>query len=251
MKLEIDEDLLKSAVREILKLNPKPGPGYENVFVEQAQQIIPDFILELKNGKFELTLNSYNIPELRLNRDYAEMINNYSSKRKLSQKDRDTITFVKQKIDSARWFIDSIKQRHETLLSTMYAIMDFQTEYFKTGDENDLRPMILKDIAETTGLDVSTVSRVVNSKYVQCDWGVYSLKFFFSEGIQSDTGEVSTREVKNIIMECIEKENKREPLKDDEIRQILQEKGYPIARRTIAKYREKLNIPVARLRRDL
>ncbi|MDR2774489.1 MAG: RNA polymerase factor sigma-54 [Tannerella sp.] len=251
MKLEIDENLLKNAVREILKLNPKPGTGYENVFVEQAQQIIPDFILEFKNGKFELTLNSYNIPELRLNRDYMEMITSYSSKRKLSQNDRDTINFVKQKIDSAKWFIDSIKQRHETLLSTMYAIMDFQTEYFKTGDENDLRPMILKDIAETTGLDISTVSRVVNSKYVQCDWGIFSLKFFFSEGIQSDTGEVSTREVKNIILECIEKENKQNPLKDAEIRQILQDKGYPIARRTIAKYREKLNIPVARLRREL
>jgi RNA polymerase sigma-54 factor len=251
IKLEIDDDLLKDAVREILKLNPKPGTGYENVFVEQAQQIVPDFILDFKNGKFELTLNSYNIPELRLNRDYAEMISAYSTKRKLSQKDRDTINFVKQKIDSARWFIDSIRQRHETLLSTMYAIMDFQTEYFKTGDENDLHPMILKDIAEMTKLDVSTVSRVVNSKYVQCDWGIFSLKFFFSEGILSDTGEVSTREVKNIILECIENENKQNPLKDDEIRQILQDRGYPIARRTIAKYREKLNIHVSRMRREL
>jgi RNA polymerase sigma-54 factor len=251
LKLEVDEDLLKDSVQEILKLNPKPGAGYENIFVEQAQQIIPDFILELKNGKLELTLNSHNIPELRLNKDYAEMVNNYSSKRKLSQEDKDTINFVKQKIDSAKWFIDSIKQRHDTLLSTMYAIMDFQSEYFKTGDENDLRPMILKDIAEMTDLDISTVSRVVNSKYVQCDWGIFSLKFFFSEGIQSETGEVSTREVKNIILECIEKENKRNPLKDDEIREILEGKGYPIARRTIAKYREKLNIPVARMRREL
>jgi RNA polymerase sigma-54 factor len=252
LKLEIEEDLLKDAVREILKLNPKPGTGYENIFVEQAQQIIPDFILEYKNGNLELTLNSYNIPELRLNKDYTNMMNNYSTKQKLSQEDKDTINFVKQKIDSARWFIDSIKQRHETLLTTMYAIMDFQSEYFKTGDENDLRPMILKDIADDTGLDISTVSRVVNSKYVQCDWGVFSLKFFFSEGIQSDAGEeVSTREVKNIILECVEKEDKQNPLKDDEIKEILKTKGYSIARRTVAKYREKLNIPVARMRREI
>ncbi|MDR2382340.1 MAG: RNA polymerase factor sigma-54 [Prevotellaceae bacterium] len=251
LKLGVSEDFLKNVVREILKLNPKPGAGYENVFVEQAQQIIPDFILEYKNGKLELALNSYNIPELRLNRDYSEMISSYSSKRKLSPKDRETLNFVKQKIESAKWFIDSIKQRHETLLSTMYAIMDFQTEYFKTGDENDLRPMILKDIAESTGLDVSTVSRVVNSKYVQCDWGIFSLRFFFSEGIQSDAGEVSIREVKNIILESIEKENKQNPLKDDEIREILKDRGFIIARRTIAKYREKLNIPVARMRREL
>jgi RNA polymerase sigma-54 factor len=251
LKLEIEEDLLREAVQEILKLNPKPGTGYENMFIEQSQHIIPDFILEYKNGRLELALNSYNIPELRLNKDYSDMISNYSSKRKLSKQDRETISFVRQKLDSARWFIDSIKQRHDTLLGTMYAIIDFQKEYFKTGDENDLRPMILKDIAEPTGLDVSTVSRVVNSKYVQCDWGVFPLKFFFSEGIQSNMGEVSTREVKNIILECIEKEDKRNPLKDDEIRDILQSKGYPIARRTIAKYREKLNIPVARMRREL
>jgi RNA polymerase sigma-54 factor len=251
LKLEINEALLKDAIREILKLNPKPGAGYENIFVEQAQHIIPDFILEFKNGKLELTLNSYNIPELRLNREYADMINNYSSKQKPSQKDKDTINFVKQKIDSARWFIDSIRQRHETLLSTMYAIMDFQEEYFKTGNENDLRPMILKDIAETTYLDISTVSRVVNSKYVQCDWGVFSLKFFFSEGIRSVRGEVSTREVKNIIVECIAAEDKQNPLTDDEIKKILKSKGYTIARRTIAKYREKMSIPVARLRREI
>jgi RNA polymerase sigma-54 factor len=251
MKININESLLKKSVQEILKLNPKPGTGDENIFTEQSQQIIPDFILELKNGIPELTLNSYNIPELRLNKDYSNLIDNYASKRKLSQDDRNTINFVKQKIDSAKWFIDSIKQRHHTLLSTMYAIMEFQEEYFKTGNENDLRPMILKDISEMTGLDVSTVSRVVNSKYVQCDWGLFSLKFFFSEGIRSDMGEVSTREVKNIIMECIRKENKKNPLKDDEIKEILRYKGFPIARRTIAKYREKLNIPVARLRREI
>jgi RNA polymerase sigma-54 factor len=251
LKLEIGEEQLKGAIHEILKLNPKPGAGYENIFVEQSQQIIPDFILEYKNGALDLALNAYNIPELRLNKDYSDMINSYSSKHKLSQKDKETLNFVKQKIESAKWFIDSIKQRHDTLMSTMYAIMDFQTEYFKTGDENDLRPMILKDIAETTGLDVSTVSRVVNSKYVQCDWGVLSLKFFFSEGIQSEAGEVSTREVKNIILECIETENKQNPLKDNEIKEVLRSKGFTIARRTIAKYREKLNIPVAKMRREL
>jgi RNA polymerase sigma-54 factor len=252
LKLEIEENLFKDAVREILKLNPKPGAGYENIFVEQAQQIIPDFILEYKNGELELSLNLYNIPELRLNRGYANMVNHYSTKQKLTQEDKDTINFVKQKIDSARWFIDSVRQRHETLLNTMYAIMDFQTEYFKTGDENDLRPMILKNIADETGLDVSTVSRVVNSKYVQCEWGVLPLKFFFSERIQSDEGkEVSTRGVKNIILECVEKENKQNPLKDDEIKEILKAKGYSIARRTVAKYREKLNIPVARMRREI
>ncbi|MDR0385636.1 MAG: RNA polymerase factor sigma-54 [Prevotellaceae bacterium] len=251
LKLGISEALLKDVVREILKLNPKPGAGYENIFLEQSQQIIPDFILEVRNGNPELFLNSYNIPELRINRDYTEMINNYSTKNKLSQEDKDTINFVKQKIDSARWFIDSIKQRQETLLHTMYAIMDFQTEYFKSGDENDLRPMILKDIAEMTDLDISTVSRVVNSKYVQCEWGVHPLKFFFSEGIRSKTGEVSTREIKNIIIQCIDEEDKHNPLKDDEIKEILKNKGYTIARRTIAKYREKLSIPVARLRREL
>jgi RNA polymerase sigma-54 factor len=250
-KLDVSENLLKDSVREILKLNPKPGTGSENIFIEQSQQIIPDFILDFKNGEPELILNSYNIPELRLNKDYSEMISDYSSKRKLSQKERDTVSFVRQKIDSAKWFIDSIKQRHETLLNTMNAIMNFQTEYFKTGNESNLRPMILKDIADITGLDISTVSRVVNSKYVQCNWGVFSLKFFFSEGIQSYTGEVSTREVKNIIMECIENENKQNPLKDDEIKEILERKGYPIARRTVAKYREKMNIPMARLRREI
>jgi RNA polymerase sigma-54 factor len=252
MKLDINEGLLKDSAQEILKLNPKPGTGDDSIFMEQSQQIIPDFILELKNGSLELTLNSHNIPELRLNKEYSNLIDNYySSKRQLSQEDRNTINFVKQKMDSAKWFIDSIKQRHQTLLNTMYAIMEFQSEYFRTGNENNLRPMILRDISTTTGLDISTISRVVNSKYVQCDWGLFSLKFFFSEGIHSDMGEVSTREVKNVIMECVAKENKKNPLKDDEIKEILRYKGFPIARRTVAKYREKLNIPVARLRREI
>jgi len=251
LKLNIDENLLRDAEREILKLNPKPGAGYENIYTEQAQQIIPDFILESKNGEPELSLNSIDMPELRINKDYSDIIDNYISKSNLTQNDKDTINFVKQKIDSAKWFIDSIKQRQQTLLSAMYAIIDFQREYFKTGDESNLRPMILKDIAEPTGLDISTVSRVVNSKYVQCDWGIFSLRFFFSEGIQSRTGEVSTREVKKIVLECIEKEDKRNPLNDEQIKDILKRKGYLIARRTVAKYREKMSIPVARLRRGI
>jgi RNA polymerase sigma-54 factor len=251
LKLEMDEELIRDAIQEILKLNPKPGAGYENQFVEQLQQVIPDFIIESKSGKPELTLNSYNLPELRLHKGYSEMIERYSNKRKLSPKERETVNFVKQKIDSAKWFIDSIKQRHETLMSTMNAIVKFQSEYFRTGNESDLSPMILKDIAEPTGLDISTISRVVNSKYVQCDWGIFPLKFLFSEGFQSETGEVSIREVKKIILECIENEDKQNPLKDDEIREILINRGYPIARRTVAKYREKLNIPVSRMRREL
>jgi RNA polymerase sigma-54 factor len=251
-KLEISETLLKNTVPEILRLNPKPGTGDESIFMEQARQIIPDFILESKNGNLELSLNSYNIPELRINKGYSALIDNYSGKRKLSHKDRETINFVRQKIESAKWFIDSVKQRHQTLMNTMGAIMDFQTEYFQTGNENDLRPMILKDIAEMTALDISTVSRVVNSKYVQCDWGIFSLKFFFSEGIHVREGEeVSTRELKNIIIDCIENEDKKKPLKDEDIREIIEKKGFDIARRTVAKYREKLNIPVARLRREI
>jgi RNA polymerase sigma-54 factor len=250
-KLNIEEDSLRDAMHEILKLNPKPGTGYENMYTEQAQQIIPDFILEFKNGEAELSLNSLDMPELRVNKTYSEMIDSYAAKDNPTQDEKDTINFVKQKVDSAKWFIDSIKQRQQTLLSTMWTIISFQTEYFKTGDESNLRPMILKDIAERTGLDISTVSRVVNSKYVQCDWGVFSLRFFFSEGIQSEAGEVSTREVKKIIVDCINKENKISPLTDDELRTMLKKKGYAIARRTVAKYREKMNIPVARLRRGL
>jgi RNA polymerase sigma-54 factor len=251
LKLEIREEVLRNAVHEILKLNPKPGTGYENMYTEQAQQIIPDFILEIRNGEAELSLNSHEMPELRINKDYSEIVDNYASKNNPTQDEKDTIMFVKQKIDSARWFIDSLKQRQETLLSTMWAIMDFQTEYFKTGDESNLRPMILKDISERTGLDVSTVSRVVNSKYVQCNWGIFSLRFFFSEGIQSEAGEVSTREVKRIIIDCIKKESKVTPLTDEELKAILKNKGYAIARRTVAKYREKMNIPVARLRKEV
>lgn len=251
-KLGIDDDLLRDSIHEILKLNPKPGSGYENMYTEQAQQIIPDFILELKSGEPELSLNSYNMPELKISKGYSNIIDNFVAKQEPTKEEKDTITFVKQKIDSAKWFIDAIKQRQQTLFNTMSAIIEFQKEYFKTGDESNLRPMILKDISEITGLDVSTVSRVVNSKYIQCDWGVFPLRYFFSEGIQSDTGEeVSTREVKNIIVECIEKEDKLNPLTDEELKEELNKRGYIIARRTVAKYREKMNIPVARLRKEL
>jgi RNA polymerase sigma-54 factor len=250
--LDLDDDTLRAVVDEILKLNPKPGSGYENMYAEQARQIIPDFILELKNGDAELSLNSYEMPELKINREYLNLVERYGARKKKSRNDRETVAFVRQKIESAQWFIEAVKQRRQTLLKTMLAILEFQKEYFKTGDESDLRPMILRDISEMTDLDVSTVSRVVNSKYLQCDRGVFSLRYFFSEGILSDTGEeVSTKEVKNIINGYIENEDKQNPLTDEDIRIKLGQKGYNIARRTVAKYREKMNLPVARLRRKL
>ena len=250
--LNLDDETLRTVVDEILKLNPKPGSGYENIYAEQARQIIPDFILELKNGEPELSLNAYETPELKINREYLNLVEHYSALKKKSRNDRETVAFVRQKIESAQWFIEAVKQRRQTLLKTMLAILEFQREYFKTGDESDLRPMILKDISEITTLDVSTVSRVVNSKYLQCDRGVFSLRYFFSEGIISDTGEeVSTKEVKKLITDYIEGEDKRNPLTDEDIRSKLGQKGYNIARRTVAKYREKMNVPVARLRKKL
>ncbi|MDR1054961.1 MAG: RNA polymerase factor sigma-54 [Prevotellaceae bacterium] len=252
-RLGISEDMLRDAINEILKLNPKPGGGFNDGFIEQVQQIIPDFILEIKDGELQLNLTSYNIPELKVNREYSQILDNYANKqRDVSQQERDAVTFVKQKVDSAKWFIDAIKQRQNTLLMTMNAIVNFQREYFLTGDETKLRPMILKDIADITGLDISTISRVVNSKYIQTYFGIFPLKFFFSEGMVTDSGEeVSTREIKKILSECVNKENKHKPLTDEQLMEVLNEKGYPIARRTIAKYREQLNIPVARLRKEL
>jgi RNA polymerase sigma-54 factor len=208
-------------------------------------------MLESKNDEIELSLNSYNLPELRINKDYSGIIEKVASKDRLTPKDKETVLFVRQKIDAAKYFIEAVKQRQETMLNTMKAITLFQREYFATSDESKLRPMILRDISEMTGLDVTTVSRVVNSKYVQCDWGVFSLRHFFSGGIQSEMGEVSTREVKNIILECVDKEDKKNPMTDEELHQTLKDKGYNIARRTVAKYREKMNIPVARLRREI
>jgi len=202
----------------------------------------------------QLTLNSKNVPELRLSYTYTEMLHSYSNKNKAekTKSDREAITFMKQKLDSAKWFIDAIRQRQNTLLLTMNAIIEYQYKYFLDGDELMLRPMILKDIAEKTNLDISTISRVANSKYVQTHFGIYALKYFFSEGLQTESGEeVSTREIKSILKECIETEEKKKPLTDDKLTEILKEKGYKIARRTVAKYREQLNIPVARLRKEL
>ena len=251
-KLGISENELKSAIEEILKLNPKPGNLFSDSFSKNSQHIIPDFILELSEDSFDLHLNSRNLPELRLNSAYSEMLRSYARDKTKKKEMKEAIMFVKQKIDSAKWFIDAIKQRQNTLLLTMNAILEYQEEYFIDGDETKLKPMILKDVAEMTGLDISTVSRVANSKYIQTHFGIMPLKYFFSEGLQTDTGEeVSTREIKRTLQDCIENEEKRRPLTDERLTEILQNKGYQIARRTVAKYREQLNIPVARLRREI
>ena len=250
-RLDITEDDLKGGMDEILKLNPKPGGSFQSD--KLSEHIIPDFMLEYKDGgALQLSLNSRNVPELRVSRVYSDMLDTFS-KNKKNKQTREAVSFVKQKLDSAKWFIDAIKQRQTTLMQTMEAIIAHQQEYFMNwGDELLLTPMILKDIADATGLDISTVSRVANSKYIQTPFGMYSLKFFFSEGLETISGdEVSTREIKKILQDCVEGESKRKPLTDDELAEILQEKGYLIARRTIAKYREHLNIPVARLRKEL
>jgi RNA polymerase sigma-54 factor len=249
-KTRISEDMLKEAIEEILKLNPKPGNSLSDNS-RSNHYILPDFIIYNNNGDLELQLNSRNTPELRLNRTYVDMLESYSVSKDKSQH-KDTITFVRQKIDSAKWFIDAIRQRQNTLQVTMEAIMNYQREYFLTGDETRLRPMILKDIAEIVHLDISTISRVANSKYVQTPFGTFLLKSFFSESMQTDSGEeVSTREIKKILSDCIEAEDKSKPFTDEHLTKILKEKGYNIARRTVAKYREQLNIPVARLRKEL
>jgi RNA polymerase sigma-54 factor len=250
-KLDITEDELKLAIDEILKLNPKPG-GSTRDAAQNFQQIIPDFLLFESDGKLELSLNARNAPDLKVSKEYATMLRNYSEGAKTSKSDKEAMTFVKQKLDSAKWFIDAIKQRQTTLLLTMNAIMEYQREFFLTGDETMLKPMILKDIADIVLMDISTVSRVANSKYVQTNFGMYSLKYFFSESLSTDSGEeVSTREVKKILTNAIEAEDKRKPLPDEKLMELLNEKGYNIARRTVAKYREQLNIPVARLRKEL
>ena len=251
-RLAISDNDLKAAIEEILKLNPKPGGVYSDPFSKTSQPIIPDFILEFSEDGFDLHLNSRNLPELRLSPAYNEMLRSYSKDKNQKKDMKDAVMFVKQKIDSAKWFIDAIRQRQNTLLLTMNAILEYQQEYFIDGDETRLKPMILKDVAEMTGLDISTVSRVANSKFIQTHFGIFPLKFFFSEGLQTDSGEeVSTREIKRILQDFIENEKKRRPLTDEKLTEILQEKGYQIARRTVAKYREQLNIPVARLRREI
>ncbi|MBT3208826.1 MAG: RNA polymerase factor sigma-54 [Bacteroidetes bacterium] len=251
-KLNITEEDLKDAINQILKLDPKPGSSYSDQRNRTAQYVMPDFLLENHSGELQLTLNQKNVPELRISRTYSEMLLSISKSKKKTSKDKDAAVYVKQKLDSAKWFIDAIKQRQNTLLLTMNEIINYQNEYFQDGDETKLRPMILKDIAETTELDISTISRVANSKYIQTHFGIFPLKYFFSEGMQTDSGEeVSTREIKIILKECIDNESKKKPLTDEKLGKILNEKGYPVARRTVAKYREQLNIPVARLRKEI
>ena len=250
-KLEIEEADLKDAIDVILKLNPKPG-GSMKESTKPLQQVTPDFTVYELEGQLVLSINGRNAPDLKVSREYENMMRSYAEGSKVSKTDKEALTFVKQKLDNAKWFIDAIKQRQQTLLLTMNAIMNYQRKYFLTGDETNLRPMILKDISELVGLDISTVSRVANSKYVQTNYGVFPLKYFFSESLAKENGEeVSTREVKKILLDAIEVEDKRNPLTDDQLVVVLKEKGYGIARRTIAKYREQLNVPVARLRKEL
>jgi RNA polymerase sigma-54 factor len=250
-KLEIDDEDLKEAIDEILKLNPKPGGSMKET-AKNYQQIIPDFMLFENDGQLELSINGRNAPELKVSKEYESMLRSYAEGAKSLKSDRETVNFVRQKLESAKWFIDAIKQRQQTLLLTMDAIRHYQEAFFLTGDETKLKPMILKDIAEMVGLDISTISRVANSKYVQTNFGIYPLKFFFSESLSTESGEeVSTREVKKILSDAIEGEDKRNPLTDEKLMSLLNEKGYNIARRTVAKYREQLNIPVARMRKEL
>lgn len=252
-KYDITEEELKDAIDEILKLNPKPGSSYSNPMSKSNQVIVPDFILDNQEGELLLSLNQKNAPDLQLNGTYLGLMKTYAGNKTMASKDqKEALSFMKQKLDSAKWFIDAIRQRQQTLMVTMSEIIKFQKEFFEEGDETKLRPMILKDIADITGLDISTISRVSNSKYIQTHFGIYALKFFFSEGMQTDTGEeVSTREIKKILQECIANEDKRHPVTDEKLALILKEKSYVVARRTVAKYREQLSIPVARMRKEL
>lgn len=250
-KFSISEDKLKKAVEEIEHLNPKPGASYSGNS-KSVEHVIPDFAIHIKNGELELTLNGRNAPEMHISRDYSNMLKGYKEATTKTKEQKEAVFFIKQKLDSAKWFIDAIKQRQETLYSTMYSIMMHQKEYFMTGDERTLKPMILKDIADKIDMDISTVSRVANSKYVETPYGTFLIKSFFSESMKNEEGEdVSTREIKKILEMTIEAEDKKKPHTDAKLASILKEKGYPIARRTIAKYREQLDVPVARLRKEI
>ncbi|KAF0239560.1 MAG: RNA polymerase sigma-54 [Prolixibacteraceae bacterium] len=250
-RMELSDKELKDAIDLILKLNPKPGSSYSNPLNKSNQHIVPDFILENINGELILSLNQRNVPDLKINNTYLEMLKALGQNHKEKNK-KEALQFVKEKLDSAKWFIDALQQRQTTLLITMSEIINLQHEYFQDGDETKLRPMILKDIAERANLDISTISRVSNSKYIQTHFGIYPLKYFFSEGLQKDDGEeVSSREIKKILQDCIGSEDKSKPLTDDKLALILKQKTYNIARRTVAKYREQLGIPVARLRKEL
>ena len=251
-KLGLEEDAFQQAIKEICKLNPRPGASLGEAIGKNLQQIVPDFIVDTyDDGTINLSLNNRNVPELRMSRDFTEMVEEHTkNKANQSKESKEAMMFLKQKMDAAQGFIDAVKQRQNTLMTTMQAIIDLQRPFFLDGDESLLRPMILKDVAERTGLDISTISRVSNSKYVQTNYGIYPLKFFFNDGYVTEDGEeMSVREIRKILKECIDNEDRKKPYTDDELTEILKKKGYPIARRTVAKYRQQLNIPVARLRK--
>ena len=249
-RMGLTEEELKAAIAKILKLNPSPGGQIDDSYTDQAQQIVPDFLLEYKDGELILSMPRFSLPDLRINRKYADILIEAANSSEREKKE--AAAFVKKKIDSAKWFVEAIKQRHNTLSTTMQAIVDYQREYFIEGAETHLKPMVLKEIAEMTGFDISTISRVVNSKYIETHFGIFSLKYFFSEGLENQEGEeVSTRELKKALQECVDNEDKRKPLTDDELVEKMTEKGYKVARRTIAKYRDQLGIPKARLRKEL
>lgn len=249
-RLGISEEELKAAMSRIVKLNPAPGGTIDDSYNDQAQQIVPDFILEENDGELSFSMPRFSIPELRVNKKYADLLMDAKGSSERAQKE--AATFVKQKLDSAKWFVEALKQRHNTLQKTMQAILDYQHDYFLDGDESNLRPMVLKDIAEITGFDISTISRVVNSKYIETHFGIFPLKYFFSEGMANSEGEeVSTRELKKALQECIDGEDKKKPLTDEQLVVEMEKRGYKVARRTIAKYRGQLNIPLARWRKEL
>ena len=249
-RMGIGEDELKAAMARIVKLNPSPGGQIDDSYSDQMQQIVPDFILTYEDGELKLSMPRFSLPELRINRKYADILMQAANSSEREKKE--AAVFVKQKIDSAKWFVEAIKPRYHTLESTMKAIIEYQHDYFIDGDESHLKPMVLKDIAEKTGFDISTISRVVNSKYIETHFGIYSLKYFFSEGLENQDGEeVSTRELKKALQECVDAEDKRKPLTDDQLVDEMTGRGYKLARRTIAKYRDQLGIPKARLRKEL
>ncbi len=249
-KTGMDEEDMKAAMARIVKLNPSPGGPVDDSYNDQAQQIVPDFLLDYEDGELRLSMPRFSIPEIRVNRKYADLLLEAANSSERQKKE--AATFVKQKMDSAKWFVEALKQRHNTLQNTMQAIIDYQHDYFVDGDESHLRPMVLKDIAEKTGFDISTISRVVNSKYIETHFGIFPLKYFFSEGLENQEGEeVSTRELKKVMQECVDNEDKHKPLTDDQLVSEMEKRGYKVARRTIAKYRDQLGIPKARLRKEL
>ncbi|MBR1407108.1 MAG: RNA polymerase factor sigma-54 [Bacteroidales bacterium] len=249
-RLGLNEQQMKAAMARIVKLNPSPGGQVDDSYNDQAQQIVPDFVLDYEDGQLRLSMPRFSIPEIRVNRKYADLLMEAANSSEREKKE--AATFVKQKMDSAKWFVEALKQRHNTLQNTMQAIIDYQHDYFIDGDEANLRPMVLKDIAEKTGFDISTISRVVNSKYIETHFGIFPLKYFFSEGLENQEGEeVSTRELKKVLQECVDGEDKHKPLTDDQLVAEMEKRGYKVARRTIAKYRDQLGIAKARLRKEL